>query len=326
MLEREFISSCMKKVTDGIGITFQEAEKLIDIQDIFQLAQAANEITISFNGPMIDVEALLNAKSGNCPENCSFCSQSSFYSTGITKYPLLSSREVINKAKQAERSGASSFCLVCAYRAPPENEFRQICNIIKDLKREIKIDINASLGFMTLEQASQLKSLGVKRYNHNLEASKSFFSQICTTHDFDDRIQTARNVKESGLELCCGGIIGMGESRLQRIELGFSLAELEPHEVPINILIPQEGTPLASMNTITPEEAIKTIAVWRFIIPKTILKLAGGREVHFTDNGRLALTAGANGIISGGYLTTEGSEMSQDSLMIEEIGRQPGLH
>jgi biotin synthase len=326
MLEREFITSCMKKVIDGNGITFEEAVRLIDIRDIVPLAQAANEITISFNGLVIDVEALLNAKSGNCPENCFFCSQSSFYETGITKYGLLSSREVINKAKQAERDGASSFCLVCAYRTPPEKEFSQICSIIEDLKKEVDLDINVSLGFMTLEKAKKLKSLGVKRYNHNLEASKSFFSQICSTHDFDNRIQTARIVKESGLELCCGGILGMGESTHQRIELGFSIAELEPHEVPINILIPKEGTPLASMNSITPEEAIKTIAVWRFIMRETILKIAGGREVHFLDKGRLALTAGANGIISGGYLTTDGSGMSQDSLMIKEIGRQAGLH
>ncbi|MEP6574949.1 MAG: biotin synthase BioB [Nitrososphaerota archaeon] len=310
----------MNKVISGESISFEEAEKLFCSQDIVSLAYSANVITRKFNGYGIDVESLLNAKSGKCPEDCSFCAQSSFYNTKILKYPLLPKQVVIVRAKEAERQGASSFCLVCAYRSPPEEEFRQICDTIEALTKEVSIDINASLGFMTLERARRLKNVGIKRYNHNLEASDSFFSQICKTHDFADRVKTAKIVKESGLELCCGGIIGMGETVKQRIELAFALAALNPDEVPINILIPKEGTPMAQIDTITPEEAIRTIAVWRFIMPKVILKLAGGREVHFSDNGRTALRAGANGIISGGYLTTGGNEMSNDLNMIHEIG------
>ena len=320
MQESELIDFCMNKVISGESISFEEAEKLLCSQDIVSLAYSANVITRNFNGNSIDVESLLNAKSGKCPEDCSFCAQSSFYNTKISKYPLLPKQVVIVRAKEAERQGASSFCLVCAYRSPPEEEFRQICDTIEALTKEVSIDINASLGFMTLERARRLKSLGIKRYNHNLEASDSFFSQICKTHDFADRVKTAKIVKESGLELCCGGIIGMGETVKQRIELAFALAALNPDEVPINILIPKEGTPMAQIDTITPEEAIRTIAVWRFIMPKVILKLAGGREVHFSDNGRTALRAGANGIISGGYLTTGGNEMSNDLNMIHEIG------
>ncbi len=320
MQESELIDFCMNKVISGESISFEEAEKLLCSQDIVSLAYSANVITRKFNGYGIDVESLLNAKSGKCPEDCSFCAQSSFYNTKISKYPLLPKQVVIVRAKEAERQGASSFCLVCAYRSPPEEEFRQICDTIEALQKEVRIDINASLGFMTLERARRLKSLGIKRYNHNLEASESFFSQICKTHDFADRVKTAKIVKESGLELCCGGIIGMGETVKQRIELAFALAALNPDEVPINILIPKEGTPMAQIDTITPEEAIRTIAVWRFIMPKVILKLAGGREVHFSDNGRTALRAGANGIISGGYLTTGGNEMSNDLNMIHEIG------
>ena len=320
MQESELIDFCMNKVISGESISFEEAGKLLCSQDILSLAYSANVITRKFNGYGIDVESLLNAKSGKCPEDCSFCAQSSFYNTKISKYPLLPKQVVIVRAKEAERQGASSFCLVCAYRSPPEEEFRQICDTIEALKKEVSIDINASLGFMTLERARRLKSLGIKRYNHNLEASDSFFSQICKTHDFADRVKTAKIVKEAGLELCCGGIIGMGETVKQRIELAFALAALNPDEVPINILIPNEGTPMAQIDTITPEEAIRTIAVWRFIMPKVILKLAGGREVHFSDNGRMALRAGANGIISGGYLTTGGNEMSKDLNMIHEIG------
>jgi biotin synthase len=177
------------------------------------------------------------------------------------------------------------------------------------------------LGFMTFERALKLKSIGVKRYNHNLETAKSYFSQICHTHEYEDRIKTAKIVKEAGLELCCGGIIGMGESPLQRLELAFSLANLNPDEVPVNILIPQEGTPLMfNNNFLANDDIVKTIAVWRFIMPKTILKIAGGREVHLGDNGEYILKAGANGIISGGYLTTGGNKHNKDIEMIKKIG------
>ena len=182
--------------------------------------------------------------------------------------------------------------------------------------------MNVSLGFMTREKARRLKSLGVKRYNHNLETSESYFSQICRTHDFYDRVNTAKVVKEEGLELCCGGIIGMGENPIQRLELAFSLKSLKPDEVPINILIARKGTPLETINPLDPLDAIKTIAVWRFIMPKTILKIAGGREIHLKDKERLALKAGANGIITGGYLTSGGNKSSMDIAMIKEIGLQ----
>ncbi len=321
MQDFEFIDSCMKNVISGNSISFDEAEKLISTNNLTKLAHCANIITKKFNQEKVDVESLINAKSGNCPEDCSFCAQSTFYETGITKYPLLSEEIILEKAKEAQKSGSASFCLVCAYREPSQNDFEKICKIIENLKNEVNLDINVSLGFMTPERAKRLKLLGVKRYNHNLEASESFFSKICNTHDYSDRVKTARIVKEAGLELCCGGIIGMGESRRQRIELAYSLSALDPDEVPINILIPREGTPKELDNcSIDPVDIIRTIAVWRFIMPKTILKIAGGREVHFNDGGRLALQAGANGIITGGYLTTNGNEPNTDIQMIHEIG------
>jgi biotin synthase len=216
---------------------------------------------------------------------------------------------------------------VCAYREPPQNEFEKICKVIERLRKEVDLDINVSLGFMTPQRAQRLKSLGVKRYNHNLEASESFFSEICKTHDFADRVKTARTVKDAGLELCCGGIIGMGETPKQRIELAFSLSTLEPDEVPINVLIPRKGTPKELENcSINTMDIIRTIAVWRFIMPKTILKIAGGREVYFKDNGKLALQAGANGIITGGYLTTNGNAPNKDIQMIHEIGLDTRIH
>jgi biotin synthase len=317
----------MKKVINGNSISFDEAETLISTNNVIKLAECANIITRKFNQQTVDVESLINAKSGNCPEDCSFCAQSTFYETGITKYPLLSDEVILQKAREAEKSGSASFCLVCAYREPSQKDFEKICNTIEKLRKQVDLDINVSLGFMTSERAKKLKSLGVKRYNHNLEASESFFSKICNTHDYSDRVNTARTVKEAGLELCCGGIIGMGESKKQRIELAFSLSALGPDEVPINILIPREGTPKEFDNcVIDPVDIIRTIAVWRFIMPKTILKIAGGREVHFSDGGRLALQAGANGIITGGYLTTNGNEPNKDIQMIHEIGLDTRIH
>ena len=327
MQDFEFIDSCMKKVINGNSITFDEAEKLISTDNLIKLADCANIITRKFNHETVDVESLINAKSGNCPEDCSFCAQSTFYETGITKYPLLSDEVILEKAREAEKNGSASFCLVCAYREPSQNDFEKICNIIIKLRKQVDLDINVSLGFMTSERAKRLKSLGVKRYNHNLEASESFFSKICNTHDYSDRVNTAKTVKEAGLELCCGGIIGMGESRRQWIELAFSLASLERDEVPINILIARKGTPKELDNcSIDPVDIIRTIAVWRFIMPKTILKIAGGREVHFSDGGKFALQAGANGIITGGYLTTNGNEPNKDIQMIHEIGLDTRIH
>jgi len=327
MQDFEFIDSCMKKVINGNTISFDEAERLILTDNLVKLADSANLITRKFSQDCVDVETLLNAKSGNCPEDCSFCAQSSIYETGITKYPLLPDQIILDKAMEAKMNGAASFCLVCAYREPPQNEFEKICKVIERLRKEVNLDINVSLGFMTPQRAQRLKLLGVKRYNHNLEASESFFSEICKTHDFADRVKTARTVKDAGLELCCGGIIGMGETPKQRIELAFSLSTLEPDEVPINVLIPRKGTPKELENcSINTMDIIRTIAVWRFIMPKTILKIAGGREVYFKDNGKLALQAGANGIITGGYLTTNGNAPNKDIQMIHEIGLDTRIH
>lgn len=319
-MSNSFIASCMDKVLAGGRVTFEEAERLLGTGDVVTLAECANAITRKFNGDVVDVEALINAKSGRCPEDCSFCAQSSFYETGISKYPLLPKEIIVEQARKAKEEGAASFCLVCAYKSPPEKDFEQICDTILEIRKRVGTEVNVSLGFMTPERARRLKELGVKRYNHNLEAAESYFSKICTTHDFADRVNTAKIVKEAGLELCCGGIIGMGETPRQRIELAFSIASLDPDEVPVNILIGREGTPMAGFEPIDPVDAIKTIAVWRFIMPRTILKIAGGREVHLKDSDRLALKAGANGIITGGYLTTGGNRPSRDIAMIKEIG------
>lgn len=319
--QASFIEKMKEKVLDGEYLSFEEAHTLLSTTDILTLAKCANTITRKFNGDIVDIESLVNAKSGSCPEDCSFCAQSGFYDTGIAKYSLLPIEKLVEQARNAKEGGSTSFCLVCAYRSPPEKDFVQLCESISQIKKRVNIEVNVSLGFMTFERALKLKNIGVKRYNHNLETAKSYFSQICRTHEYEDRVNTAKIVKEVGLELCCGGIIGMGESPLQRLELAFSLSDLNPDEVPVNILIPQKGTPLIlNGNFLTNDDIVKTIAVWRFIMPKTILKIAGGREVHLGDNGKYILQAGANGIISGGYLTTGGNKHNKDIEMIKEIG------
>ena len=319
--ELDFITKCKEKVLSGQNISHDEARILINVSDdiLEHLSDAANEITRKFNGDLVDVETLINAKKGNCPEDCSFCSQSAFYKSGIDTYRLLPSEIIIDNAKKAKEDGVKSFCLVCAWRGPSEHDFDQICDIIQKVNN-IGIEMNCSLGFITEEMAIRLKSLGVKRYNHNLESSRSFFPSICTTHAFQDRVNTAKIVKKSGLELCCGGIIGMGESRMQRLEMGLDLSELSPEECPINILVPQNGTPLESQKKLSLGEILRTIAAYRFLMPKTILKIAGGREIHLANDQEKVLLGGANGIITGGYLTIGGNTPKDDFQMISKIG------
>ena len=320
--EIDFIISCKEKVLSGQKISTDEAHKLINISDdsLCVLSDAANEITRKICGDIIDVEALINAKKGKCQEDCSFCSQSAFYKTEIDTYKLLPPETIVQNAMLAKEDGVKSFCLVCAWRGPTEKDFEQISTIIKKINDEVGIEVNCSLGFINQKMAAELKKLGVKRYNHNLEAPRSFFSKICTTHGYDDRLQTNLIVKNAGLELCCGGIIGMGETRMQRLELGMDLAELDPEECPINMLVPQKGTPLELQTILSVSEILRTIAVFRFLMPRTILKIAGGREVYLANDQEKVLLGGANGIITGGYLTIGGNSPIDDFQMISKIG------
>ena len=320
--ETEFIISCRDKVLSGQKISEEESEKLVNISDesLHVLSDAANEITRKLCGDVVDVEALINAKKGKCQEDCSFCSQSAFYKTEIDTYKLLPPETIVQNAMHAKEDGIKSFCLVCAWRGPTEKDFEQISTIIKKINEDVGIEVNCSLGFINKDMAIKLKKLGVKRYNHNLEASRSFFSKICTTHSYDERMKTNLIVKDVGLELCCGGIIGMGETRMQRLELGLDLAKLSPEECPINMLVPQKGTPLELQTRLSIYEILRTIAVFRFLMPRTILKIAGGREVYLANDQEKVLLGGANGIITGGYLTIGGNSPSDDFQMISKIG------
>lgn len=318
----EFIRECQENVFSGIGISSQEAEKLFNIPDenVPDLAKAANQITRGFNGKKVDVEQLNNIKKNACSEDCSFCGQSAFFDTGIETYQLPSAEEVVIKAKKAKNEGAESYCLVAAWREPSPRDFDKVCNIIREINDKVGINVECSLGFLTPEQAKKLKELNVKRYNHNLETSKSKFSEICTTHTYEDRLMTLQIARNVGLELCTGGIIGLGETRKQRIELANELAALYPEEVTINILVPVPGTPLELQVKLENFEIVRMFSVIRFLLPESVIKISGGRETNLTDSGEELLQSGANGIITSGYLTMGGNESKQDLNMIRKIG------
>jgi len=321
-VSKKFIKECQEKVFSGIQVSAKEAGKLFNIpnNDLKYLSQCANEITRDFNGNKVDVEQLNNIKKNACSEDCTFCGQSAFFDTGIETYQLPSPEEVVIKAQSAKEQGAESYCLVAAWREPSARDFDKVCNIITEINKKVGISVECSLGFLTKEQATKLKDLNVKRYNHNLETSKSKFSEICTTHTYEDRLKTLEIARNAGLELCTGGIIGLGETREQRLELTLELARIHPEEVTINILVPVPGTPLELQTELPNSEIIRIFSVIRFLLPESVIKISGGRETNLDDSGEELLQSGANGIITAGYLTMGGNEAKKDLEMIEKIG------
>lgn len=321
-LEQEFIQDCQQKVFSGLGIDYVEAQKLINTSDsqIKILAKAANEITRAFNGLRVDVEQLNNIKKNGCSEDCVFCAQSAFYDTKIEKYQLPPLAQILKQAKKAKDEGAASYCLVAAWREPSTDDFKQVCHIIKQINEKVAIKVDCSLGFLTPTQAKTLKELKIHRYNHNLETARSRFSKICTTHTFQDRMNTLKIAREAGLQLCTGGILGLGETREQRLELILDIVSIYPEEVTMNILVPMQGTPLDLQKPLSSSEIIRAFAVLRFLLPTSIIKISGGREMNLDDGGEQLLQSGANGIITSGYLTMTGNESQKDLKMIKKIG------
>jgi len=319
--DSEFILSCQEKIFENQSISEDEAKKLLNISksNLKTLADSANRITRKFQGNEVDVEQLSNIKKNYCSEDCSFCGQSAFFNTNVEDYQLQPKEEVVKEAKKAFDEGAQSYCLVAAWREPSESDFQKVCEIIMEINKNVGISVECSLGFLTKVQANQLKKLGVKRYNHNLETARSKFPEICTTHTYQDRLDTLKIARDAGLELCTGGIIGMGETREQRLELILELARINPEEVTLNLLVPVPGTPMELQTPLPVDDILRTFAVIRFLLPKSIIKISGGREVNLEDDGEKLLLSGANGIISAGYLTLGGNEMKKDLEMIKKI-------
>ncbi len=321
-MEYEIIQECKQKVLSGEVLSLKETKDLFNVSDksLKILALAANEVTRKFNGLKVDVEELNNIKKNGCSEDCVFCAQSGFYDTQIEKYQLPPVSEIVHSAQKAKNDGAVSYCLVAAWREPLPNDFNQVCEIIEEINQKVGIKVDCSLGFLTQNQANKLKELRVHRYNHNLETARSKFREICTTHTFQDRIDTLKIARNAGLQLCTGGILGMGETKNQRLELIFDIASLSPEEVTMNILVPMPGTPLELQTQLPKSEIIRTFAVLRFLLPYSIIKISGGRELILDDEGEELLQSGANGIITSGYLTMSGNNPQKDLQMIKQIG------
>ncbi|WP_413168264.1 biotin synthase BioB [Capilliphycus salinus ALCB114379] len=302
------------------------AEQINTQDEIMLLCEAADRVRQACCGNVVDLCSIINVKSGNCSENCSFCSQSAHHpGENSPVYGLKSSEEIIAQAKAAEAAGAKRFCLVSQgrgpkYSSPKSGEFEQILETVKRIQAETQIKPCCALGEVTPEQAKALAEAGVTRYNHNLEASENFYPQIVSSHSWGDRVETVKNLKAAGIQACTGGILGMGETWEDRIDLALALRELEVESVPLNLLNPREGTPLGDRPKLDPYEALKAIAIFRLILPKQILRYAGGREAVMGELQSLGLKSGINAMLIGHYLTTLGQSPEQDRAMLESLG------
>jgi len=310
------------KVLEGKGVGMKDVLPLLGTKgpDVLDLAAVANRVREEFNGNKIDLCSLLSVKSGKCPEDCAFCAQSAHYKTEAPVYPLMDIERIVEEAKEAQARGTGRFCLITSGRELSDKEFETILAALDRIRRETTLDLDCSLGTLSEERAESLRKVGVTRYNHNVETAESHFPQICSTHSFRDRVKTVEVLKERGFSVCCGGIIGLGESPQQRLALVFSLKQLGIDCIPFNILNPRPGTPLENSEPIPPMEVIKTISLFRLVLPKGTIKIAGGREANLRDLQSLALLAGANGLIVGNYLTTPGRNAEDDLTMVRDLG------
>jgi biotin synthase len=282
------------------------------------LAELAHEVRLLWCGDLVEVEGILSAKTGGCPEDCHFCAQSARFDTPVKAIPFLDPEEVAAAARETAKLGASEFCLVYAVRGPDPRLMERILALVPVVQRE-GLQVAVSAGILTREQAERFAAGGVHRYNHNLETARSFFPVIVTTHTWEERWETCQLVKAAGLELCCGVLLGMGESDAQRLELLEQLRALEPCEVPINFLNPRPGTPLADRPLVAAREALRWIALFRLGLPDTILRYAGGREITLGDLQEAGMRSGVNALIIGNYLTTLGRSPDEDLAMLERL-------
>jgi biotin synthase len=287
--------------------------------DVPALAEAAHAVRRAWCGDVVEIEGILSAKTGGCPEDCHFCSQSSRFDSPVKAVPLLSHAEVVAAARETAELGASEFCLVYAVRGPDERLMAHLEEIVPLVARETGLNVAVSAGILTPSQAARLAAAGTHRYNHNLETSRSYFPSIVTTHTWDERFATCALVREHGMELCCGVLLGMGETVEQRLELLAQLREVEPAEVPVNFLDPRPGTPLAGRPLMAARVAIRWIALFRLALPDVILRYAGGREVTLGDLQEMGMTAGINALITGNYLTTLGRSPQEDVVMLRGL-------
>jgi biotin synthase len=286
---------------------------------VTSLAALAHEVRLTWCGPTVEVEGILSAKTGGCPEDCHFCAQSSAFDTPVKATPFLDADEVLRAARETAALGATEFCIVLAVRGPDERTLNRILELVPLVQQETGLNVAVSAGILGDEQARRLAEGGVHRYNHNLETSRSYFRRVVTTHSWEERVDTCQLVRAHGMELCCGALLGMGESDAQRVELLLQLRELDPTEVPLNFLNPRPGTPLGDRQPVGAWEALRWIALFRLALPGVILRYAGGREITLRDLQAMGMTSGINALIVGNYLTTLGRSPEEDLQMLDDL-------
>jgi biotin synthase len=310
-----------RRVIGGGDVTRDEARQLFRVEGeaVYDLLYAAHKVRRHFHGDRVTFCSIIASKFGNCSEDCKFCAQSAFYDTGITPHPMMSPAEVKSACADAKANGASAFGLVNSGRGPTRHDWQRVKDAVRAIKEVDGLCHCATLGELTAEQARELKELGIRRINHNLETAREFFPQIVSTHTWEDRVRTLHLARAAGLELCCGGIFGMGETVEDRVSLAFSLKELNPHVVPLNFLYPIPGTPLADVDPLRPLEILAIIATMRLILPKQDLKVAGGREKNLRDLQSWIFYAGATSALIGNYLATLGRPHREDLQMIADL-------
>ena len=301
------------------GDALLDERRQLTLEELAELAALAHEVRLAWCGPEVEVEGILSAKTGGCPEDCHFCSQSSKFDTQVQATPFLDTDEVLAAAAETAELGASEFCIVLAVRGPDERTLQRILELVPLVKDETGLNVAVSAGILDEDQARRLAEGGVHRYNHNLETARSHFPKIVTTHTWDERFETCELVRRNGMELCCGVLLGMGETTAQRIELLGQLRDVQPAEVPLNFLNPRPGTPLADKLIVQPLEALRWIALFRLALPSGILRYAGGREVTLRELQAMGMTSGINALIVGNYLTTLGRTPDEDLQMLDDL-------
>lgn len=305
----------------GEGLDQVQVLSVLQLDDdhLEDLLALAHEVRMKWCGPEVEVEGIISLKTGGCPEDCHFCSQSGLFASPV-RSAWLDIPNLVEAAKQTAKSGATEFCIVAAVRGPDERLLAQVAAGIEAIRNEVDIQIACSLGMLNQEQVDRLVAMGVHRYNHNLETARSHFPNVVTTHSWEERWGTLEMVREAGMEVCCGGILGMGETLEQRAEFAANLAELNPHEVPLNFLNPRPGTPFGDLEVLPASEALKAVAAFRLALPRTMLRFAGGREITLGDLGaKQGILGGINAVIVGNYLTTLGRPAEADLELLDDL-------
>lgn len=318
------VKELKEKVLNGKLIGKEEALFLAKEAPLKELTEAANEIRKHFCEDKFDICTIINGKSGKCSENCKFCAQSSFYDTHIKEYSLLNSKAIVKEAKYNDERGVLRFSIVTSGRKLSDKEIDSICESIKEINKNTSVSVCGSFGLLSEEQYKKLKEAGLTRVHNNLETSRKNFKNICTTHTFDEKIQAIKNAKNAGLNICSGGIMGLGETMEDRIDMALELRELGVLSIPINILNPIKGTPFENNKLLTNDEICRIVAVYRFLIPRGAIRLAGGRGL-LVDKGESCFLSGANAAISGDMLTTSGITIKEDMNLLKKIGYKPAL-